>query len=257
MKTFEIRFYGKAITPENVRAGELADLLKSVEEIFFSVANKKHRDLRKEQLLISLVNLRSGSLEMQFSTALPEIVLPAVETFASIIARRDFQDFPIDAREPYEQFVKFLKNHEGQADILVKNGESRVLATITPELTLPEPAIIRGETVIYGEIVRVGGVRPKVEVKTWQGKTLFCDFRKNLASTLGSMLYKMVGLRGVAAWNSQTLELVAFDVQEVIEYQNTSLTESFRLLREAVDGAYDHVDNAVEYVSKLRRGDDE
>lgn len=252
MNEFQLLFSGRDLFPNRIRVGEIAELLSTIEDVCFGIAGHNSQ-LTKEHLLISLVSIQPGSLELTFSTALPDLLMPSLQNFAAALKEQQWSAIPKDVYEPLDKIIRFLKSHDAQADLIAPNGAKRVLITLTPDLRLPRPSMLVGETVIYGQIVRVGGVEPKVEIKTINGKTLFCPFDRTLASELGALLYQVVGLKGTAKWDSRSGDIVDFRVTSLLPYRKSSLTETFRQLRELAGGHFEDIDDVVRYVASLRQ----
>jgi hypothetical protein len=249
----EIHFSGENISPENIRIGEIAVILEAVENVLLSVVSKKHAGLSKEHLTIGLHSINSGSLGLQFTSKFPEVVNPAFEQVAISIKSRKPESIPFESHGHFEKIISFVKKHQAQADFIVVNGKSKTLATLTPEFELPKPGYITGQTTIYGKIVRVGGVDPKVEVKTISEQTLYCPFEVELASQLGARLYQLVGLNGEARWNTHSLEIIDFRVTEISDYQETSIVDAFQSLSEVTGDYYADIDDVNAYITELRR----
>ncbi len=252
MKTFQLHFTGRDIAPQTIHARELADVLAAVENALIGIVAAEHPELSKDNVIISLVNIQTGSIGLQFGSSLPEVVNPSFIRLAEAVRDRTFHTLPRSVYDPLNDILKFIRRHRAQADLIIENGSAQTIATITPDVSLPKDAYITGETTIYGEIVRVGGVTPKVEVKTVNGTTLFCPFDRSLAGELGALLYQTAGLQGEARWNASTLELEAFTVHSVTEYQQVPITEAFAALRERAGKYYDDISDVTAYIASLR-----
>lgn len=248
----EIHFTGPDITPESIRIGEIAVILDAIENVLLTVVAEEHKGLTKENLTIGLHNITSGSLGLQFTTRLPEIVTPAFEEVAKSIYMGTGANLPVESLNHFEKILSFLKRRQALADFIVVNGKSTTLATLTPDFEMPSPAYLTGQTTIFGQIVRVGGVEPKVEVKTLSEKTLYCPFQIELASQLGARLYQLVGLNGDARWNAQNFEIEEFRVTGISDYQNSSLVDAFQSLSASAGKYYDDVDDVISYIAELR-----
>lgn len=251
----EIHFTGENISPESIRIGEIAVILDAIENVLLTVVAKEHEGLTKEILTIGLHNINAGSLGLQFTSRLPEVVTPAFEQVAISIRSGAIENIPFESLNHFEKILSFVKRHQAQADFMIINGKSNTLATLTPDFEIPKQVYIAGQTTVYGEIVRVGGVEPKVEVKTISGQTIYCPFEIELASQLGALLYQLVGLDGVARWNAKNFEIEEFRVTGVSEYRNGSLIDAFQSLSEIAGKYYDDVADVIGYISELRRED--
>ncbi len=252
--TFIFRFTGTNLSPRTVRLGELGDLLASAEDTLHAIASEKNNKLDKETLGLSLEEIRHGSLELTINTRLPQVVEPAFNTLAGAITTRFIEPIPPKAYPSFDKMLKFIRRKEAHADLIVSNGNDEVIATITPDFKIPKDVFIDGDTTIYGKVVRVGGVTPKVEVKTVSGTTLYCPFDYELAQELGALLYETVGLVGEARWDVETGIITRFKVKNIVPYRNSSVVETFAYLRERIGRYYDDIGDVDEYISQIRGG---
>lgn len=247
-----LRLTGENLSPEKVRAGKLAEILQAVEDLIAAVVAQEHAQLTRESLVISLLSIEAGSIGLHFDSQLPEVVVPAFTRVAASIQNHQLEALPSASFPPFDTLLRFLRQYKAQADFAVLNGREETLATLTHDFTLPRPSYVTGETTLYGEIVRVGGVEPKVEIKTTIGKTLYCPFEKSLAPQLGARLYKVSGLRGQAKWNLATREIEEFLVTDITHYEDTPITEAFDQLSELAGKYYEDITDVNAYLAKLR-----
>jgi len=247
-------FTGEKLSPDTIRVGELAALLEAIEDSLSAVVIAQHPTLTKENLLIGLSSIKPGSIQLEFSTKLPEIVVPAFRQISQSIRSGTFSQLPPPSYPAFERITGFLRKNQAQADLIVSNGKRKTLATIPSDFEVPKSNYIEGHTTIYGTLVRVGGVEPKAEIKTVNERTIFCPFPRELASQLGGLLYQEVGVTGQAKWDSTTYQLVEFRIQGLTAYQQTSISQAFAELRELAGKYYDSVDDVTGYVKELRKG---
>jgi len=106
------------------------------------------------------------------------------------------------------------------------------LIPATLEIPIKQP--IQGETIVYGEILRLGGKEPKIMLASSQGPTLYCDASRALVLSLGNKIYQTVGLRGIAEWNPDSLEIEQFTALELTAYDHKSVAEAFLAVSDEV-----------------------
>lgn len=252
-KYMEIHIIGENLAPESLRASKLAEILLSTEDLLASVSLENHEGLTKEQLLVSLVQITTGSIGLQFTSSLPEVVDPAFERVAKAIQENRPADLPVKSREPLAKLIGFLRQNNAIAEMNFVNGSIRHLATLTSEFSLPKRALISGITTIYGEIVRVGGKDPTVEFTPINGTTIYCQFGKELAAELGSRLYKIAGLIGEAEWDFDLNKLISFNVTGITPYESVPIDKAFHDLQEIAGKYFDDIPDVNAYIEELRR----
>lgn len=250
----EIRLSGAGILPDTVRAGEIADILNSVEDMISSVALQRYPRLTRDDLLVGLVGIASGSIHLQFSSKLPDIVVPAFHAVAESIETNQYRNLPIGSVRALQTIASFVRRRDCLAEFVIPNGDDQVVAEISPQTEITPVPFLTGVTTLYGMIIRVGGRTPKAMLETVDGQTVYCDLRRELARELGSKLYQWVAIEGVAKWNSETLNLEEFRIDAVFDYERRSIHESFVELSELTSRYYLDIEDVAGYVAQLRSG---
>lgn len=116
-------------------------------------------------------------------------------------------------------------------------------------------AILTGQTTIYGEVMSVGGVNPRITLRTINNQTIYCDTNVVLAKKLAEYLYAQVCVAGTAEWSPDTLELEKFKIEEIVDYQKTSPVEAFQELSQLFGTQFKNVSDVKGFVTAVRRGE--
>ena len=252
----EFKFTGEGMLPENVKASEIADILKAIEDMLETRIFQDHPELDKGQLIIGLVKVKSESLGLQFQSPIPEYAQKAFREVGNSVKTGDTISLPPKSRNALSNIVRFTRNKKCTTDFIISsNGFQELLATITPETKVEYPPLLRGDTTVYAKVVRTGGVEPKVELETVDGRTLFCDAPLEITKFLGTKLYQIVGLIGIAEWDSELNNIEQFSIKDVTDYEKVSLKEAMHALTEATKTYYADVDDVEQHISTLRGHD--
>jgi hypothetical protein len=250
---FEVSFTkNDTIKPESVKAGDIADVLKSIENIVVSQIYKKNPQLKKEPVILSLTNIRASSIDLQFHSPFPDVTLTAFEKLGQAIIKNDFSELPSASYEDFNTLVTFTRNQKCVAEFVHQNGRRNVIATITPDIRIVRPPALTGETTLYAKVVRTGGKEPKVELETVDGRTLFCDASIDITTKLGSKLYQTVGLVGKATWDIDLIYIEKFSIEEVLTYEEIPFNKAINELSEATKNYYSDIVDVDQYISKIR-----
>ena len=146
--------------------------------------------------------------------------------------------------------------HDGKyqcaAELSLNNGVRNLIAEITPDMKIERPPALKAETVIYARVVRVGGKEPRVEIETVDGKTLFCAATRDITTKLGTKLYQIVGLIGIAEWDIDLDNIEQFSIKDVTDYEKKPFKEAMDELAKATSPFYSDIANVDDYISKLR-----
>ncbi|QSH40942.1 hypothetical protein P0136_10600 [Lentisphaerota bacterium ZTH] len=76
-------------------------------------------------------------------------------------------------------------------------------------------------TTIYGDIIMIGGKSPNIHIEPLGGgKLIVCDMDKSEVEKLGHMLYKRIGINGIAT--KEGGKIVRMKVQRILNYSQDS-----------------------------------
>lgn len=253
-KLLEIRFTGSGMKPGSIRSKELAEIIEAFEDMIVSVVLNDNPELQKESVIIGLINIKDESIGLQFDPNLEELTIPAMSQITQSFATHNFSHLPSATAKPAQKIVSFVKKYQCEAELRIHNGQSELKAVITPSTEIPITLPLTGETTLYGEIKRVGGVEPKVTLKTIDGQTVYCEVSQELAKELGHRLYTQVALYGEAQWSADTLQLEGFRIKSELDYKETPIAEAFAELRDVLGDSFDDIEDVQEFVTDLRRG---
>lgn len=251
----EVRIAGEGISPSSLRSSELANVLQAVEDMITSYVVRENPELETESIVIALTSIESGSVGLQFSSNTIAHIIPAMEAIAAAINDNNFRSLPSGTIKGLRSIGRFTRRHKCETEFYILNGSRDLRAVVTPETRFRVDSPLRGHTVIYGQITRVGGARePRVQFRTIDGVLLYCDTSKAIAQKAGSHLYSKVGLQGIASWHPHTLEIEAFTIEDILPYEETLATDAFAKLREVAGDSFDKIDDVDAYVRRIRYG---
>lgn len=226
-KILNIRFVGDAFKPGAIKSKELGEVIGSIEDIIASVVISQHPTIAKDDISIGLLKIVDKSLGLDFLANLQELTIPAFLLVTGAIHTSHYTDLPLKALKGLRKLWSFTKNHNGEAQFSMVNGTIQKLATITPKTEIPLPPLIQGHTVLYGEITRAGGKEPHIQFASMSGGLVHCTTSRELAIEAGKILYRQVGLEGIATWNAETRKIEEFNATQIIYYEPISLKEAF------------------------------
>lgn len=253
----EIRLAGKDISPDKVRAGEISEIIAAVENMIASIVSAKHPQITKEDIIVGIINIKDKSVGLQFSSQLPELTWPAFSIIASSVATGEFSSLPSGSIKALQQISAFTRRKQCVAELISHTGDSRLLATIGPDTKIDDVPLIKGETVIYGQLIRIGGRTPRAMIETVDGQTIYCEIEKGLATSLGEKLYSQVGLQGIAKWNAKTLSLEEFFIANLTDYQDKKVYQATQDLSRVIGKYFSAIKDVNKYVSRLREDGEE
>jgi len=253
----EISFSGNNISPDKVKVGDIADILKAIEVMIESQVYQKHPEIKKEQVIIGFTRIKSSSIDLQFRSPLPEITFPAFSEIGRGINQRDFSNLPSVSYKAFGIISAFTKKQQCTAELIHQDGKRKSIAVITPDIIIKRPQPLKGETIVYATVVRVGGKEPKVEIETINGCTLFCDAPYEVTKKLGTKLYQTVGLIGIAEWDLDLIDIEQFEIKDVIDYEQIPIKDAINELAKITRTYYSDIIDVEKYISSIRGSDEE
>lgn len=252
---FTLRFSGVGdLNPQSLRAKELAEILENIESAVAATVIAHDPKIKREQIALSLVAVTDASVGLTFAPNLQALTFPALEEIANAISSEQLEKLPNTTVRALRPILRFVREHGCNAEFRLSYGNRDIQATVTPETQIQQVKSIRGQTTIHGEVIRVGGVEPKIEIKTIDGNVLFCPTTQQIALQLAERLYQHVAVDGIATWNPETLDIEEFQITSVLSYVKVNLPQAFHQLREGAGGLYDAIDDVEKYSHILRYG---
>ncbi len=252
--TIEIRLSGKDMIPGSVHSREIAEVITAMEDMLTSIVLKKYPQLSKETLVLGLSKIRNQSIGLVFVPNNPELLIPATIEVANSVSTNNYTSLPSKALAALEVLTGFTRKYDCLADFSTRNGKLEHLATITPDTDIPRREMLSGETVIYGDIMRVGGATPKIQFKPLHGPLIYCTADRLIVKQAGEYLYSQVGLRGDAQWDAETLEVSELRVREILSYSDTPAIQAFEQLSELIGESFNDIDDVPVFAKELRYG---
>ena len=252
---FTIRLVGDGVRPHLIPASDLAQLLVAAEQTVLAIAAREHPE-EAEELIVGLTEVQDKSIGFAFSSNRADIVRAAYTELLTVTSNRVFRSLPARSLEGLRTLTSFSREHRGRTQFWNGASDQPLLDLPTDfAIDVPAPEYQRGETVLYGKIERVGGVRPRVRLRVSDHEVVYGDITEDQSRELGSRLYSQAALRGQATWDAQDGSIVYFRVEEILHYQRGKATEAFQELQKAAHGAYDAVEDVDLFASKVREGD--
>ena len=258
---FGLSFKRKDLFPDSLRPLAVAELLKNVDTIIKSILNTEKASEKKSKYAKEFVlsSISRGSLICEFESEY-QSVKTAWAKVTRAIDEDDFSEIPNKAAKALNEITKLSKSHSSNTEFWQKqDNQEIVLAVVTPFTPIIEskPILEKETTTQYGELLQIGGEKnPSARIRFLVGGTLTCTVKTTeLACDMAGLLYQLIGVRGVATWNSNDLSLVDFQVEELTEYRQSSINEAIASLRKSAGKFYQDIDDIDAFIAELRGHD--
>lgn len=239
----EIKFEGNGIKPSKVKASEIAELIKSYETSIVSLIKREYPELDEDFVLLSFDQIDDKSISIKcLAHKATQYVIPAYLLLTTSVASGNYNQLPQEAVEGLRCLTRFSKKHNCDGNFIQNNQR---LASFHPDtkITYSNENVIKGETTIFGEVQRAGGVDPRVTLKINNEYTISFDVKKEIAIQLAGNLYKDVSLLGIATWDKKTYRVLDFKAKAVSSIREHNITETFKGLNKLFGK---HLDNPAD-----------
>lgn len=250
LKKISITLKRPDLQPKDLPVKELLDLLVAYEAVLRDLLDQSgiDSDIDMREMHLRLVGVREGSAVLECLA--PEPLANNNETLREFI--ENGRPLPPRIRRHLKQLAGYVRRNE--VDIWFES-EGRQPLVIRHEWKFPK-RFVRGDTVIYGRCLRVGGRRASVTLQISEGRPLTVIVSEKLAKEIALRLYEEIGIRGEAKWDIETGTIVAFKAVELLPYRKTSPREAIEKLREVAGSDWRRIED-VEKTLRLLRGSEE
>ncbi len=246
---------GEGLRLETLRAGELGEILRSFEEAIIEADPRLSRSKEDDPAALSLVALEQGSAVLKFLVA--PVAVASVTAIAGALAEGESRKLPKKAALALQKIWKIASRHNWTLSLLEQDGiRIPPKAEILPDHPVLEPdtPVVRGNTAVWGRLIRVGGAEPRAVLQLADNSYLhFSVTDEALVKTMAGFIYEDVGIEGEATWDLAGIEMIEFKATRLTAYRpgNNDVVEAFAELARICDGAWDEID-PDEFVKGLR-----
>lgn len=252
--TFTIRLTGEGVRPSLLAASDLAALLIAAEQTVSAIIQRNHPEL-EDSVIVGLSEIKDESIGFVFTSNRPDYARSSYNELVSAVNERQFRSLPGRSLDGLRTLTRFTRERRGHTQFW--NGGTRPLLDLPPDypIEVPQPDYVRGETILYGKVERVGGVRPRVRLRVSDREIVSADITEEQGRELGQLLYHETGLRGHATWEVLDGSVAYFRVIEVIHHTPASTTAAFQELAGLVGGVFDEIEDIDRFADRVREGD--
>jgi len=248
----ELCFRGEGITPENLKASEVADLITSYEEALLGVIARNNPEINTEEIFVSLIGIEENSVHLKFKPKIVGVVISAAIVINTAIISNQYQTLPFKSVESLGKIWSFTKRRNCSGEI--SGDENFPVARISPEteIKISDEFFYQGDTTIYGKVERVGGSIPRVRIKLDDDQVIYTEINQPLAKRLAKDLYEEVCIKGFAKWRKENLKIEEFKVEQVIDFVDGPIVDALEELRAVIGPSWERVEKPMDYLNSTR-----
>lgn len=249
-ETLKIKFTGNDIEPNKVTANEFAKIVAAYENALLAVI-KKNNPGRAGIDFISIVDVKHESLTINATPHSVEIKAAANDINTAIKQGKTHR-LPYDAVENLIVFQQFVNKFKCKAILNGIEGVETAEINVDTGIRISDSLYFKGETTVYGKIIRIGGSEPKVRIQTDSGKSLSIVTTRQNAKDLSPHLYNKIGVKGIGKWKKENNELVELKAKSFVILSDIPLTEKLKGLSSLLGKYWKNIDNPDDYIATLR-----
>lgn len=244
----EIRLTGNGVNPQSLKAKEVAELLKGLEDSLFHIVSTANPDISRDEIYISLTDVKDESLGLAFMPNLKSITVAGFVALTTAISTGTLEQLPIKSIEGLRDLIKVGKRKNCNTEFKL-NREVRAVWLPTASVEIPSSAYITGFTTIYPYIKRSGGTTPTVAMRIDANDPyIYVTTTEEFAKKLGERLYTTVGLTGTATWERVTRRLIDFKIEQILNYRETASVNTFDVLQNTLGSYWDAIEDLDAYL---------
>ena len=245
----ELKFAGNGISPETVKASEIANLIVNFERTLLQQAKAEEPGIDTDEVLFCFERIDNKSLDLIFKPVkVKDIITKSYIVIATAFSTGDYSHVNRAAIAPLKEIVKFSKKHhcEGYFNL---NNDTLSTFNETVDIVYDYPTSSKGETTIYGKIIRIGGEDPKLHFRINDEEKLIFDIDEALAKKLSPRLYEFIGLSGIATWNLFNFHIENFEIKSIIQLDNKPLSATFDEVKGLIGKYWDEIEDVESYLN--------
>ncbi len=249
--SFRITISGSGVLPETTSAADLAAFLRNIDEAILETAKAQGVALGGDDI-VSLTRIERSSNRLTFTVA--AALLPVASTLSHAVQNKAYEVLPRKAHAALYEVSKLAINKKWQVGFDEDpslNISGGIISEQNEVPAVPPAPLVEGTTSIYGRCIRVGGIKPKAEIRLYHGGSLFIDVSEELAKELARSLYEEVCIEGTAKWNTEDWTIEEFKGKYISIFRPTDAASAFAELAKLAKGRWDGLD-ALDYVRTLR-----
>ncbi len=257
----EVHLKRRGMGPASADVKEVGAILLAIADAVRGALGGSVEGAEPDEPLLSLVKIEKGnSLDLAFATRYPDAVRRAIGEVVEAYQNPGAANHPSWARASGKRLVETAKLLQCQMEVrTLGRDRDRKIAVIKESTVFAEPPKVRGTTVLWGEVIRVGGRKdPSVAIDTGPPDGVVpCHATREAARDLAHRLYERVAVEGVETRTFPALGLQEFTIVRVLPWRPNGIEASLEELGSVLGKAWAGVEDIEAAVREFRSGDDD
>jgi hypothetical protein len=228
MKDFTCTLLGPGLKPESIGVQSLIKMLGNLDSAVKNTMREEdpHNVIKGGQL--ALVGLTEGSIpiSLAFRGTASEYAMGKI---TAAISENNYDNLPPKVLDNLREIQTDLKNNGCNARFDSDSMEvPSALLTPTTIIEYSEETILKGNTLLYGYLMSIGGIEPAIRLQLEEKHAITIKTNKETVKSLEGRLYTEIGVEGEATWNTKFNKVISFKLSTVAPYNPTiEIQEAF------------------------------
>ncbi len=238
---FKLRFFDNNITPESFSLKEIGELFIHLEDAIKSIVDNDFPNVNIEDIHLSPVSIENKSESILISTNnSPSETFDAIESFGEKVRSNTYINLPDKAYRGFKYIYSLAEKKQCKAEVTHKEKEVFTINYTLP-IIKPESVLINVETVIYGELIKLGGDNPRAWIQLTNGNRISFSITAEQVIELGHKMRQTIAFRGKAKFNPEANFITWFTLYDVLAYKSGNISNAFTELRKLSGGSWNDI----------------
>lgn len=251
-RSFTVTLKSHELSPDKVAIGDLAELLRALQRAFQGVASDRDRSANAtSDLIVSLVAIEGGSANLAFAI---NNELEGGNRLQDLVSAINSPSARPENRNVIAPLVTVARKLNTRIELKPEDS-SIPSGEIFPDEEIDGERLVWGQTTVYGTLERIGGTQPKARIRLDDGSAITIGISHSMAQELAPKLYREIGIAGTVGWDITDWSIKVFNIEDVLDYESSSLEHAFQELAEACGPTSWRINDVVGAIAILREED--
>lgn len=250
---FTLRFFGNEVSPQSFSIKELGNICIGFEDAINSIIDNSGQNA--SECSVSLVGILNNSNSLTIKANNEDTEL-AVNQYGKLVASKKYTDLPEPAYK-FHQKVIAISKEKGCNLSLTSNEQELFVVSVDDEFIKQETVSIKFSTVIYGHLLglttsNIESDKTRAKIELFTGEKIGFDVSEVEREKLSPYLWHVVGLNGLATYNTLTKNYIKFKFDDIVPYKRGGIVDGIKSIKKITSGFWDTLNSNDEITNYLR-----
>lgn len=257
MEGYGLKFL--SISPKDISASKLGDLIKQYEIAVKSEYKEATGYTAEDCGIVALKSIEENCTTLRFTVA--ALLVSSAALVAQIPKPGQYiaDSYTPASQKLYQKLFSFSSSFETEVESfrfsLENNAQIETISRLTPQDIAQFHSVkISSPKTLYGTVVAVGGIEPKVRIQLDNGDTLNCKSSVKLAQKAAGFLYERVKFSGKAktSFSFGEAQITEFNIEKIDAFEVLSALDLIQKLKPHIKEQLNRIEDPDEYFFSMR-----